>query len=138
MEKSTLLLKVKIGYTKSKVSNETIRVAKIKTAKEEAIVEDAGKLQDIIVTFLNPVNSRQAVNIIMNQKGFNQLDELLDAGFVLKINETEKEFKVVITKDSCSVTFAVSKEQGIDVALDQANDWAEEMLIQLKGVKTTV
>ena len=131
------ILNLKIDREKSEDSEAIIRVAKIKTEQNETIIKDAGQLQDVIGTVLNPINSKEAVYILMDVDGFEKLDLLLEEGFVLKVFETEKSFKVVITKDASSATFEADKEEGIISALRQSNEWAEEMLVEL-GIITRV
>ena len=136
MEK-TKILTLKIYEEKSETSDAIIKVAKIRTPNAIFDIKDAGHAKDIIVTNINPINSKEAVKIIISENEFNNLDALLEKKFIIKIYSIETGYRVVITKDTCSTTFEATKEEGIVEALIQAEDWAEEMLIQLNGVKTT-
>ena len=64
-------------------------------------------------------------------ESLDNLQKLLEEGFKIRIDETEKGYKLIVRKATCSTSFSATKEQGVANVLYQAEDWAEEMLKEL-------
>lgn len=137
MANKNLMLQIKIAEEFSEEEQKNIQVAKIKTADKTVSVDNAEFLKDIIAWTMLDINSEEYKKIIRCESVMEDLGHLLEQGFTLKIYENENGFKVVISKGSSAAVFEALKQNGVVDALMQANDWAEEMLIEL-GIITRV
>lgn len=137
MASKNLMLQIKVAEEFSEEEQKNIQVAKIKTADKTISVDNAEFLKDIIAWTMLDINSEEYKKIIRCESVMEDLAHLLEQGFTLKIYENENEFKVVISKGSSAAVFEASKQNGVVDALMQANDWAEQMLIEL-GITTRV
>ena len=137
MANKNLMLQIKVAEEFSEEEQKNIQVAKIKTADKTISVDNAEFLKDIIAWTMLDINSEEYKKIIRCESVMEDLAHLLEQGFTLKIYENENGFKVVISKGSSAAVFEALKQNGVIDALMQANDWAEQMLIEL-GIITRV
>ena len=89
------------------------------------------KLGDIIKQDLEYIGFKKEQIIGINQSLQNLKTLITEQGFKLRLDETEKGYKLIANKGVCSASFLANKEQGVENVLQQAEDWAEELLEEL-------
>ena len=62
---------------------------------------------------------------------YDNVKELLKHGFTIRIDKTENEYGLIVSKGKCSTSFSVKKDKGIAKLLIQADDWAQTLLEDL-------
>jgi len=104
----------------------------LKTENEETIVCYHG-MRRILISILDLIEiDYQEVGKLARETDLYSLLVLIQNGFTLRVDETEKGFSLIISKDTCSTSFSSSKEEGISKVLMQAEEWAETFVEDLK------
>ena len=127
MEKK-LILKLKLNGQR----NDLI---KVKTQDNECNVYHTKDMDKFLVDLLKLTSvSKAEIEKLEQVTKLDSVLELINQGFTIRIDEIgDDHLRFMAFKGNASITFGVSKEQGISKVLIEAEDWAHEFVQDLNG-----
>ena len=129
MEKK-LILKLKLN----KEDKDSLR---LKTEDDECNVLYTKGTDNALLRLLQLMDlDEQEIEKLEQITKLDNLLTLIKQGFTIRLDEVKDHIRFIAFKGNASITFGVSKEQGIAKVLMEAEDWAEEFLKEANNTKT--
>lgn len=66
----------------------------------------------------------------------NSLVKLISKGFSIRVDESEKGYNLIVSRDKCSMNFTATKEQGFAKVMIDAENWSETLLEEIQNCCT--
>ena len=122
---------------KLKLNNEDKSSMILQTEQDKFQISDKG-MKKFFISVLDLAGvDYKTVDKLAETEDLHNLHLLIKKGFTIRIDEIKDDhLRFMAFKGNASITFGVSKEQGISKVLLEAEDWATEMLEELSHNKS--
>lgn len=76
------------------------------------------------------------IDKIETTTSLNCLVKLISKGFSIRVDESEKGYNLIVSRDKCSMNFTATKEQGFAKVMIDAENWSQTLLEEIQNCCT--